>query len=158
LNQKRYHLCQSIAGLERLIEEDEPINWLLVDGRIATNDEIEEAIKDAKAKGYEVLPPCDNVNSTGHCMGHDVPPTRIASCERGFERSTHASADWTEMPILVLPPPPAKPFFPECAGCKGIHSAAGISIMQGDLDVFQRVRICMITFRDVDQEIEVNDK
>ena len=73
MTQKRYCICQSIAGLERLIAKGEDINWLMLeDGTPATTQEICAAIVEAKAKGYTVLPPCDNVNETGHCMGHDV--------------------------------------------------------------------------------------
>ncbi len=148
--QKKYHLCQSIAGLEALMEQEEPINWLLTNGRIATYEEIEAAIKDAKAKGYEVLPSCDNVTPTGHCAGHDVPPNRIASCKRGFERTVPVPADWTEMPILVMPPE-GDPFFPECKDCEVCrHGEDCIAIMPDDADVFHRVKLCLLTFRDVE--------
>ena len=71
--QRRYCICQSIAGLERLIAKGEDINWLTHDdGTPATIQEICAAIAEAKAKGYTVLPPCDNVTSTGHCAGHDI--------------------------------------------------------------------------------------
>ena len=67
-----YHVCQSIAGLERLMKQGKKIDWLLNDdGRPATYEELRAAIEEAKAKGYTVLPPCDNVNSTGHCLGHE---------------------------------------------------------------------------------------
>ena len=69
---KYYHVCQSIAGLERLMAKGEDVDWLTIDDRPATYGELREAIEEAKAKGYEVLPPCDNVKSTGHCAGHDV--------------------------------------------------------------------------------------
>jgi hypothetical protein len=71
---RRFCICQSIAGLERLIAEGEEITWLSnSDGSLATMQEVCSAIVEAKAKGYTVLPPCDNVTSTGHCAGHDVP-------------------------------------------------------------------------------------
>ena len=73
MKKRCYHVCQSIAGLERLMAKGEDIDWLTIDGRPATYGEIREAIEEAKSKGYEVLPPCDNVKSTGHCAGHDVP-------------------------------------------------------------------------------------
>lgn len=67
-----YHICQSIAGLERLIERGETIDWLTNDdGTPATWLEILAAIEDAKSKGYTVLPPCNHVSSTGHCRGHE---------------------------------------------------------------------------------------
>ena len=57
-----------------MIAKGEDIDWLTCDdGTPATMQEICAAIVDAKAKGYVVLPPCDNVKSTGHCAGHDVP-------------------------------------------------------------------------------------
>jgi len=71
---KQYHVSQSIAGLERLIASGKSIDWLLnEDGSQASIEDIRAAIVDAKAKGYVVLPPCDNVKSTGHCAGHDIP-------------------------------------------------------------------------------------
>jgi len=73
MTQKHYHISQSIAGLERRIAAGEDIDWLVNDdGTPATIQEICDAIVDAKAKGYVVLPPCDNVKSTGHCAGHDT--------------------------------------------------------------------------------------
>jgi len=73
----RYCMCQSIAGLERLIARGEK-TWLMhEDGTPATMQEICAAIVEAKAKGYTVLPPCDNVTSTGHCAGHDVPDEEV---------------------------------------------------------------------------------
>ena len=68
------HVCQSIAGLENLMKKGKIIDWLMIDDRPATIWEIQEAIREAKAKGYEVLPPCDNVKSTGHCAGHEGEP------------------------------------------------------------------------------------
>ena len=69
---KHFHVCQSIAGLERLMKQGKKIDWLMNDdGRPATYDELRAAIREAKAKGYTILPPCDNVNSTGHCQGHE---------------------------------------------------------------------------------------
>lgn len=49
------------------------ITWLMnEDGTQASRSEILQAIEDAEAKGYTVLPPCDNVTATGHCAGHVV--------------------------------------------------------------------------------------
>ena len=82
MGQKRYCICQSIAGLEQLIENGEdPRAWLSIDDRPATWCEIRAAIEDAKVKGYDVLPPCDNVNTTGHCMGHDIQDAEIVDQE-----------------------------------------------------------------------------
>ena len=40
--------------------------------RPATYKEVKEAVEDARKKGYTVLPPCDNVDERGHCLGHDI--------------------------------------------------------------------------------------
>ncbi len=69
---KQFHICQSIAGLERLMKKRKKITWLTIDGRSATNKELREVIKEAKSKGYTVIPPCDNVKPTGHCAGHEI--------------------------------------------------------------------------------------
>lgn len=70
---KRICICQSIEGLEQLMAKGKKITWLLNSNRtIATHKEIRKAIQEAKAKGYTVLPPCDNVDETGHCKGHDI--------------------------------------------------------------------------------------
>jgi hypothetical protein len=50
---------------------DEP-TYLMVGERFATKKEIWENIYAALAKGYTVLPPCDNVDETGHCKGHYI--------------------------------------------------------------------------------------
>ena len=70
---KRYCMMQSLEGLKRLIEEgSDPREWLTVDDRPATWPEIRVAIEEAEAKGYDVLPTCDNVDERGHCRGHEI--------------------------------------------------------------------------------------
>ena len=69
---KRYCMMQSLEGLKRMIEAGgDPREGLSVDGRPATWLEIKAAIEDAEAKGYDVLPTCDNVDERGHCRGHE---------------------------------------------------------------------------------------
>lgn len=69
----KYCMCQSIAGLKQLMAKGDEITWLMNDdGSVASRSEIVQAIEDAEAKGYTVLPPCDNVTATGHCAGHKV--------------------------------------------------------------------------------------
>ena len=46
--------------------------FLTVDDRPATKAEILEVVIEAMAKGYEVLPPCDNVDEKGRCKGCEV--------------------------------------------------------------------------------------
>lgn len=90
----KYCICQSIAGLKRAMDVCE-ITWLLKeDGTIASRSELIQAITDAEAKGYTVLPPCDNVTSTGHCAGHVV----------GGEVAIPASAfvNWSEEGIVLV--------------------------------------------------------
>lgn len=72
MTKTKFHVCQSIAGLENLMKNGRTIEWLMIDDRPATVEELRKAIREAKARGYTVLPPCDNVTSTGHCAGHDI--------------------------------------------------------------------------------------
>jgi hypothetical protein len=64
----QHHICISFEGAIKhpeclTVGEGE-------DERPATMKEIREAIAEAKAKGYVVLPPCDNVDERGYCKGH----------------------------------------------------------------------------------------
>lgn len=87
-------------------------------------------------------------------MPSEIAP-RIASCERGFERTVSVPVDWTtEHEVLVLPlAEDGSPLFPACVDCK--HGAPGIEIMPDDDGVFHRVRTCLIQFRAVG---EANEK
>ena len=70
----RYCICQSIPALTRMIAKGIEIDWLF-DGEThkqLTTQEICEVIVECKAKGYSVIPPCDNITSTGHCAGHPI--------------------------------------------------------------------------------------
>jgi len=70
---RRYCICQSLKSLKELVAEGETIDWLInSNGQPANEQEINAAITDAEAKGYTVLPPCNNIKSTGHCAGHDI--------------------------------------------------------------------------------------
>ena len=71
---KYHHICQSIAGLEEHMKNRRKIVWMTIDDRPATYAELREAIKEAKAKGYDVIPPCNNVDERGHCKGHEETP------------------------------------------------------------------------------------
>ncbi len=73
MTQRRICICQAIEPLEEMIASGEKIAWLThEDGTQATIQEICAAIVEAKAKGYDVLPPCNNVDETGHCKGHPI--------------------------------------------------------------------------------------
>ena len=67
---KTFHVCMNLDALERMLMADEP-TYLMVGERFATKKEIWENVYEALAKGYTVLPPCDNVDETGHCKGHE---------------------------------------------------------------------------------------
>lgn len=41
---------------------------------IATVEGIRQACANARAKGWDVFPPCDNVKADGSCAGHEVKP------------------------------------------------------------------------------------
>lgn len=66
-----YHVCIGVDALERaVIDNTYDDLFLLIDDRPAKREELIEAINSARSKGYDVIPPCDNVKSTGHCAGH----------------------------------------------------------------------------------------
>lgn len=71
---KHFHVCMDLQALKKaVVEEKWESLYLMVDDRPATEQEIIDDIIEAMGKGYEVLPPCDNVDSKGHCLGHEVP-------------------------------------------------------------------------------------
>ena len=70
-NMTTYHISQSIDGLKRLISNGRRITWIMIDGKTATTLELLAAIEDAESKGYDVIPPCKNIDSKGHCLGHN---------------------------------------------------------------------------------------
>lgn len=92
-----YHCCITLEGALK--------NWqfmttTLDNGRKrkATLKEVQKAVEDARSKGYEVLPPCDNVDERGHCKGHDSElltlnekwkklESRIRNFERGLDKA-----------------------------------------------------------------------
>ena len=67
---KRFHVAIALQGV---LENAEYLT-VVENGRQrrATEQEVFEALQDAKAKGYDVLPPCDNIDEKGHCKGHDI--------------------------------------------------------------------------------------
>lgn len=66
-----YHVCMSIAALERhVIDNTYHDLFLMVDGKPATREQLIDSINAAQKMGYTMIPPCDNVTSTGHCAGH----------------------------------------------------------------------------------------
>ena len=67
------HICYNLQVVKNALAEDKHESlFLVVDGRPATKQEILDEVIEAMGNGYEVLPPCDNVDSKGHCAGHEV--------------------------------------------------------------------------------------
>lgn len=46
------------------------LKCVTVDGKPISLAEFKRLCADARAKGYAVIPPCDNVKPNGHCAGH----------------------------------------------------------------------------------------
>ena len=68
-----YHVCINLDSVIKMAVDDPSFLTTIEDDgtqRPATRDEVIKAVAEAKAKGYNVLPPCDNVDKTGHCKGH----------------------------------------------------------------------------------------
>ncbi len=69
---KSYHMAMP---LEHVMEQAKYM--MVMDNgveRPATVQEVRAAIDDARSKGYQFLPTCDNVDATGKCAGHPVAP------------------------------------------------------------------------------------
>lgn len=54
---------------------------LSIDGKPVTAAQLRVACFDARNRGLEVLPPCDNVDERGRCAGHAPPPDPGAEAE-----------------------------------------------------------------------------
>ena len=66
-----YHVCISIEAVQKhLAHGTHDQLFLMIDDKPATAQQLSEAVVEALAKGYTVIPPCDNVTDTGHCAGH----------------------------------------------------------------------------------------
>lgn len=67
----RFHFCQAMVDhrSDRDLERN-VLPGLLHDGRRPTVAEFRAACQEARAQGYEVLPPCDHVDERGFCKGH----------------------------------------------------------------------------------------
>lgn len=73
MTRTQYHVCYNLEHVQKILLRDKHDSlFLTVDGRPATKAEIAEVVFEAISKGYEVLPPCDNVTETGRCAGHEV--------------------------------------------------------------------------------------
>ena len=73
----QHHVCVSLAHVNKMLSQDNHGSLCLQvedDGvwRSATKSDVFSAAMEAAAKGYDVLPPCDNVDEKGHCKGHKV--------------------------------------------------------------------------------------
>jgi hypothetical protein len=75
---------------------------------------------------------------------------RLVSCHRGFERIVPAPADMGEELVLVLPAE-GEPLFPECHDCEEFYRDEGnILLMPDDAGTLHLVKLCLVTFRDVE--------
>lgn len=66
------HMQPSIEFLEGIIADDErqgrPLDYLnAIDGRAPTYEQAKAGLAALRAKGYEWVPCCDNVDETGKC-------------------------------------------------------------------------------------------
>jgi len=69
---RRYHIHYKLETLERaLIDNTYEDLFLVINGRPATRKELIGVYNECLNKGYTVLPPCDNVDETGRCAGHE---------------------------------------------------------------------------------------
>jgi len=64
-----FHCCVSLGYIERKLDAKQK-TFLEIDGRDATEPELREVIARCRANGYTVLPPCDHIDTQGHCAGH----------------------------------------------------------------------------------------
>jgi len=83
-----YHCCITLEGALN--------NWQFMTTttstgrkRHSTLKEVQEAVEEARSKGYEVLPPCDNVDERGMCKGHD---TDLLKLNETYEKLEHKIA------------------------------------------------------------------
>lgn len=78
------HFCMSIGldYLENQISQGYVPAYLSIRDRQPTLEECKEAIAAARAKGYTVIPACDNVTATGHCAGHSEERPKVTDTER----------------------------------------------------------------------------
>ena len=67
-----YHVAMSCTGILR--EPPEVAGSMLKDGKTGRTLKSEEVYAMAatyKARGYDVIPPCDNYDAKGFCKGHE---------------------------------------------------------------------------------------
>jgi len=69
----RYHIAQSIRGLLRTPKRLWP-DMFQIDGHSPSLREIQREVGLALNKGFEVIPPCNNVDARGMCAGHEEDP------------------------------------------------------------------------------------
>jgi len=66
------HFCISLKNILKLYLEGKG-GWLEDDnGRVLTESEVYQIVREEKAKGYTYFSGCDNRDSEGRCAGHLV--------------------------------------------------------------------------------------
>lgn len=69
----KYHVAMSCDGILR--EPPEVAGAMLEDGdtgRTLESHEVYALAVTYKARGFEVIPPCDNHDAKGYCKGHET--------------------------------------------------------------------------------------
>jgi len=70
---RNVHVSVSIDGLLRLNKKDAAMTLTNSEtGEDLTAEEAYAIARQYKAKGFKVIPVCDNHNELGYCMGHEV--------------------------------------------------------------------------------------
>lgn len=74
----KYHVAMSCDGILR--EPPDVAGSMLIDsatGRTLESHEVYALATIFKARGFEVIPACDNHDSKGYCNGHDDAPNAV---------------------------------------------------------------------------------
>lgn len=81
--------CMGLSvDVDRFSDRDMVKNYTGVlkhpDGRyVQVPQELRKLCAEYRAKGYESVPPCDNVNERGYCRGHEDEPPAVAESDLG---------------------------------------------------------------------------
>lgn len=69
---KTFHVGVAVRYL--LLMDDAELSRMLVNSETGRNipaPEARELLKEMRAKGVTVVPPCDHTDATGRCLGHE---------------------------------------------------------------------------------------
>ena len=72
----RFHVCVGLGIIERMAKEGksamDEVDTETGERRELTPTECSEEVARLREKGYEVVPPCDNHDKRGFCLGHPL--------------------------------------------------------------------------------------